>query len=466
LGLSLSCARCHDHKFDPIPTSDYYALYGFFQSTRFPFPGSENKKRQRDFVPLIPEDEVREITFKYSGDLMQADAELRRLEEEEKKQDESEAQATARAKAKPDKDFAKLIGLAKKQRNRLLENPPTIDSAYAVADGKPVNARIQKRGEPSNLGAEVPRHFLTVLGGQALPAGTKGSGRLELADWLVAPTNPLTARVMVNRIWQHHFGKGLVQTSSDFGLRGRAPTHPELLDYLAEHFIRSGWSIKALHKRILLSHTYRQASGDNAAGLASDPSNDYLWKFSRQRLDAEALRDWLLFFPRDLDLTEGGPHPFPPEVTWNFTQHSAFTALYNTHQRSVYVMQQRIRKHPFFAVFDGADSNASTAERAVSTTPLQALFFMNDRLAHEEAERFSELLLRDYPEVLQRTKALYTVTFNRAPRREEINEVQQYLGRFYDKATALGVKKDQQERMAWASLVRAVFGSNELMFVD
>jgi hypothetical protein len=468
MGLSMSCARCHDHKFDPIPTRDYYALYGIFQSTRFPFPGSENKKRQRDFVPLIPDEQAREITLKYSTELLQADAQIGQLEEEEKKLEglEGQGKGPANKKSKPGKDFAKLIGQAKKQRSRLIENPPIFDSAYAVAEGKPGNARIQKRGEPGNLGTEVPRHFLSVLGGQTLPAGNKGSGRLELADWLVASTNPLTARVAVNRLWQHHFGKGLVQTASDFGLRGRPPTHPELLDYLAGRFIQNGWSMKALHKQILLSHTYQQESSDNPAGLATDPANEYLWKYNRQRLDAEALRDSLLALANDLDLSEGGPHPFPKEGTWNYTQHNAFTALYNTRQRSIYVMQQRIRKHPFFAVFDGADPNASTAERPVSTTPLQALFFMNDRFAHEQAEQFAERLLIEYPGPSERTRALYEWTFSRPPRREELNDVQKYLARFSERAAKLEISKDKQERMAWSSLVRAVFGSNELMFVD
>jgi hypothetical protein len=466
LGLSLSCARCHDHKFDPIPTRDYYALYGIFQSTRFPFPGSENKKRQRDFVPLMPEEQVREITYRYSGELMQAEAELGTLEEAERKQDALEEQGKLSAVEKGKRDFAKLIGQAKRRRNRLLENPPILDSAYAVAEGKAGNARIQKRGEPSNLGAEEPRHFLSVLGGQKLSADAKGSGRRELADWLVAPTNPLTARVIVNRVWQHHFGKGLVQTPSDFGLRGRPPTHPELLDYMAGHFMRNEWSLKALHKLILLSHTYQQDSRDSEAGLIADPGNEYLWKFSRQRLDAEALRDSVLALANDLDLSQGGPHPFPKEVTWNFTQHAAFTALYNTRQRSVYVMQQRIRKHPFFAVFDGADPNASTAERAFSTTPLQALFFMNDQFAHEQAERFAARLLRDQTQASERIQELYTLSFSRSPRREEFYEAQQYLGRFFEKAAKLGMSGAKREQMAWSSLVRAILGSNELMFID
>jgi hypothetical protein len=469
LGLSLSCARCHDHKYDPIPTQDYYALYGIFQSTRFPYPGSETTKHQRDFVPLIPAAEVMAITSEYSSRLLEAETELNALEAEEKQQEEAEEKGFAQPgtdKALPKRDLARLIGQAKRKRNRVRESPPRIESAYALGEGKPGNARIQKRGEPANLGEEVPRHFLSVLGGQSLPAAEKGSGRVELADWLSNAGNPLTARVMVNRIWQHHFGKGLVQTPSDFGARARPCTHPELLDFLAETFVRSGWSVKALHKLIMLSQTYQQASADNALGLRLDPNNDLLWKFNRQRLDAEAVRDSLLALSGDLDLSVGGAHPFPAESKWDFTQHSAFTAAYPTRQRSVYLMQQRIRKDPFFAVFDGTDQNASTAERSLSTTPLQALFFMNDSFAHAEAAQFGWRLVEDWPKGPKRIDALYRLTYGRPPRREEIRELENYLASFLRQTAGMKITVEKREDMAWASVARAVFGSNEFMFVE
>jgi hypothetical protein len=472
LGLSLSCARCHDHKYDPIPTQDYYGLYGIFQSTRFPFPGSENTKHQRDFVPLIPAAQVMAITTEYSGRLMDAEAELARLEAQEKQEDEAEAKAPAeQGKAQVEqgrakKDLARLIGQAKRRRNEVRQNAPLIDSAYALAEGKPGNARIQKRGDPASLGEEVPRHFLSALGGQTLPPAEEGSGRLELANWLVDPANPLAARVIVNRIWQHHFGKGLVQTPNDFGARGRPCTHPELLDSLAGAFVRSGWSMKALHKLIMLSQTYRQSGAHNALALRLDPSNELLWKFSRQRLDAEAMRDSLLALSGDLELGEGGAHPFPPEPNWTFTQHAAFTATYPTRERSVYVMQQRIRKDPFFAIFDGADPNASTAERPASTTPLQALFFMNDPFAHQQAAQFGWRLVEDWPQGEKRIHALYQIAYGRPPRREEVREIGKYLSDHLRKTAGSKISEEKREDMAWASIVRAVFGSNEFIFVD
>ena len=212
---------------------------------------------------------------------------------------------------------------------------------YAVGEGTPHNVHIHKRGDPTNLGPEAPRRFLQILGGQPLPADCKGSGRLQLAEWLSSPKNPLTARVMVNRIWQHHFGEGLVRTPNNFGKQGRPPTHPELLDYLADRFVAGGWSVKAMHKMILLSRSYQLSSADDEHDRALDPNNEALWRFDRRRLDAEAIRDSLLAVSGALDRTMAGPQPFPPANTWNFTQHSPFQAVYETNHRSVYLMTQR-----------------------------------------------------------------------------------------------------------------------------
>ena len=213
-----------------------------------------------------------------------ADVEIALLEKKsealEKKNSQSPTKGTPSV-LQEEEQMDRALGVAKKKRTILLAQPPVIEKAYAVAEGKPGHAKIQKRGDPSTLGEEVPRHFLKVLGGQALPKEETGSGRRELAEWLTAPGNPLTARVMVNRIWQHHFGKGLVSTPSDFGARGLPPTHPELLDFLAQRFVESGWSIKAMHKFIMLSQTYQQASADSVAGLTMDPNNEWHWKFER-----------------------------------------------------------------------------------------------------------------------------------------------------------------------------------------
>ena len=217
--------------------------------------------------------------------------------------------------------------------------PPVIPVAYAVVDREVKNARFHERGDPEKLGEEVPRRWLAVFGGAEVPHDS-GSGRRELAEWVAG--HPLLARVMVNRIWEWHFGRGLVRSSNDFGTRGESPTHPELLDLLAARFVQSGYSVKAMHRLILHTAAYQRASATPAAG---DPENRWLAHFSRRRLTAEELRDSLLAVSGRLDLSPGEAHPFPAEATWTFTQHAPFDAAYETDRRSAFLMVQRQRGH-------------------------------------------------------------------------------------------------------------------------
>ena len=453
LGLSLSCARCHDHKYDPIPTEDYYGLYGIFSSTRYPYAGAEDKKRPADLVPLIPTNEVDAILKPFNTELAAIDGELEKLQKQ--------LEMLRRERLNSD-EVRSVIEETRRKRQALIDHAPAVDLAFAVAEGTATNAHVQRRGDPAMLGKEVSRHFLGILGGQSLPSNTKESGRLQLANWLTE--NPMTARVIVNRIWQHHFGKGLAQTPSDFGTRGRAPTHPELLDHLAQRFVQSGWSIKSMHKLIMLSQTYQQTSIDNSGYLSIDPANDLLWKFNRQRLDAEAIRDSMLLLSGQLDPTPGGEHPFPSPHNWEFTQHNQFTAIYETSRRSVYLMQQRIKKHPFLAIFDGADANASTAERAASTTPLQALFMMNDPFLHRQAAQFGARLCGATCES-ERINRAYLMVFGRQARTDEVHEVIDYLRRFREQAQRSG-ELNQIEDRSWSSFARALFASNEFLYID
>ena len=252
MGLNLRCARCHDHKYDPLTMQDYYGLYGIFASTQFPWAGSEeiqskNFNRQK-FVPLLLASEAGLKLQAWQERVKSLRAEIEQLEKQ-KPADKSAVE----------KHQQKLAALKKELRN--LEKPgvpPDLPAAYAVQEGKPIDVQIHLRGEPENRGAVVPRGAPRFLAGDTpleIPPGE--SGRLEFARWLTRADNPLTARVMVNRIWQHHFGKGLVATPNNFGLRGDQPTHPELLDYLAAQFVASGWSIKAIHRLILHSKAYQ-----------------------------------------------------------------------------------------------------------------------------------------------------------------------------------------------------------------
>jgi hypothetical protein len=530
LGLSVSCARCHDHKFDPIPQRDYYALYGVFNSIRYSFPGAEIYPHPAEMVALVGGKEA-ENFYRRQKELSDIDDAIERLKGErgaaarnKKMKEEAAAKAetpsAASKEAKPPEakrdnetgaeeksgaqkqneslpaDFDR--DLANNQKAQTSKRMPddveaewtrvhsrqselharyaNVPKAYAVIEGSPANARVHRKGDPKSLGDEAPRGFLTILGGQQVPKGHPGSGREFLANWIADATNPLTARVMVNRIWAYHFGKGVVQTPNDFGARGRAPTHPELLDWLASRFIEGGWSIKKMHRMIMLSHAYRIGGdsvetgrrGDGAMkrNSAIDVNNDYFWRFNRRRLEAEEIRDSVLAVSGALDRTMGGEHPFPPEPTWRFSQHEQFFAVYDTNRRSVYVMQQRLKKHPFFEVFDGADSNATTDGRAQSVTPVQALFLMNSQFMHEQSDRFAVRVGMAYDTLRERIDYAFRLAYGRAPRLEEIREAQNYLRQTRLELQASGAPVDQLNQKSLASYLRVVMSSNEFLYVD
>jgi hypothetical protein len=292
------------------------------------------------------------------------------------------------------------------------------------------------------------------------------SGRLELARWLSGAENPLTARVMANRIWQHHFGKGIVPTPSNFGLQGEPPTHPELLDYLARFFIESGWSIKAMHRLIMLSETYRQSSEVDSANFAKDSGNRYYWRSDRRRLDAEALRDSILQLGGTLDLERPGPHPFPAPATWTFSAHHQFKAVYPSNHRSVYLMVQRLHPHPYLSVFNGADANLTTDLRDASTVPLQALFMANSDLVHQEAEKFARRLISSSPKEEDRIRRAIFEAYARSARPQEVERALSYLRRYGEALAAERVPEGRRELEAWSSFARVLLASNEFYHVD
>jgi hypothetical protein len=344
---------------------------------------------------------------------------------------------------------------------------PAYPVAYGVSEGKPVNARIHHRGEPEKLRDEVPRRFLAVLGGDTLPEPDKGSGRLELAEWITRPTNPLTARVFVNRVWQWHFGQGLVPTSSDFGLRGDPPSHPELLDWLTSEFIDSGWSLKGLHRLILRSAAYQRSSGDNATNLEKDPSNKWLWRFNRRALDAESIRDGMLFVSGLLERNPPAPHPFPPVQTWAFTIHRPFHDVYDSKHRSVYLMLQRNRRHPFLALFDAADPNVSVPQRLPTTTPTQSLYLLNSPFVLEQAQAFAKQLLASPGDDSARIRLAVEAAHARTPSDAETADLLGFLGEYQRKLSALPQPPPPDTRTsAWSGLARVLLTGNAFLYVD
>ncbi len=287
-----------------------------------------------------------------------------------------------------------------------------------MTEGKPTDVPLQRRGDPGSPGPVVPHgvpRFAFLAGDPPRPLASGSSGRLELAQWLTRPEHPLTPRVMVNRIWQHHFGRGIVATPSNFGVRGEPPSHPELLDWLAARFVASGWSIKAIHREIVLSETYQLSSDYDERDAALDPEDRWLWRYPRRRLDAESIRDAMLAVSGRLDRSRPGRHPFPPIEAWHWTQHDAFKTVYPTDHRSVYLMTQRLIKHPFLAIFDGPDTNSSTDVRSRSTVPLQALYFLNNPFVLENAEGLARRMIAASTDPRARIALGYQLAWGRPP---------------------------------------------------
>jgi hypothetical protein len=311
----------------------------------------------------------------------------------------------------------------------------------------PANPHVFLRGNPKNRGDAVPRQFLQVLAGEKRQPFTQGSGRLELAKAIAARDNPLTARVLVNRVWLHHFGQGLVRTPSDFGFRGEPPTHPELLDYLAYRFVDEGWSIKKLHRLILLSNTYQQASADNAQAAAVDPENRLLWRMNRNRLDFEELRDSLLAVSGRLDRTAGGPAvdltkaPFPT-------------------RRTVYGFIDRQNLPGLFRTFDFASPDTTSPQRYNTTVPQQALFLMNSPFVLEQARAFAAR-----PDVASltddeaRIQQMHWLAYGRPADADDVAVGKKFLA-------AVSAETHKGGLGAWEQYAQVLLLANEFAFVD
>ncbi len=595
MGLTVTCARCHDHKFDPVPTADYYSLYGVFASSiepdDLPIIGepkeaaayavfqTELAKHEKAILEIEQQahvtlmDELRDR----AGDclvaaarennnwlnlpaLFELKAEPRKSQVERWKKyveriateshpvfapwhhlarvgrDEfapasaklverwksAEGEAEA-AKINPlvrqaiiDKppptiaDLARIYGalfqqtatqwrdlLAKQADAKSLADPHaeqlrlilygegspavvTLDEARGLlgrdvrdkitkvrreadklkisSPGAPPRAMVMRdgglqeptiliRGNPGRPGDKVPRQFLAVVAGPDRKPFTKGSGRLELAQAIINPTNPLTPRVLVNRVWQHHFGTGLVSTPSDFGTRGFPPSHPELLDWLASEVmeIAPRWSIKHLHRAILTSSVYRQSSADNATARAVDPENRLLWKMPRQRLDFEAMRDALLAASGQLDSSLGG-RPFENQMD------------VKSNRRTIYGLVNRNDLPGVFRAFDFADTEASAAERPQTTVPQQALFALNAPFVQEQARQTAALAWGAASDDPARLALLYRRVLAREPSSEERELALRYL------SEALTTPTEKQT--PWDRLAQVLLLTNEFLFVD
>jgi cytochrome c553 len=582
LGLTVACARCHDHKFDPIPTKDYYSLAGVFQSTKYqevPFAPADvvekydqaqarikqqdaKIKQLVDAAPAVVAEHLAQQTARYMivawklhsqrpGNTQTSVAEVARKEklvnvvldrwmkylfdagsekrphlarwrealagldakkdlsndaaaleqvtaaamafQEEvlgilRERDDLLAQQPAGADAKKSRpltvaglDKAKadvlqellaptgVCGVAAAQAEALLPPeeqkalaalraeqqdlkktaPPMYPTIHTIAEASAADMKVYQRGDPDREGEVAPRRFLRVLAGDEPPRFTQGSGRLELARAIASKDNPLTARVIVNRVWQHHFGKGLVGTPSNFGRLGQRPTHPELLDHLATGFIAHGWSLKWLHREILLSATYQLSCADETNDRQVDPANRLLWRMNRQRLDVEAWRDALLAASGRLDTRLGGP---PSDL-----------AASANNRRTLYGSISRHNLNSLLRLFDFPDPNLSSEQRTTTTVPLQQLFVLNSDFMIEQARVLVKELTATASDDAGRIRAAFVRLYGRPATEREVELGMKFLAA-PEMPPEAGETKTGLSR--WEEYAQVLLSANEFTFVD
>jgi hypothetical protein len=467
LGLTLGCARCHDHKFDPIDTEDYYALAGVFKSTRTmdtftkvarwhenSLATEQERARQGEYDRKVAglKGAVQKLTTR-------ADAALKaRLN--------SGAAPSKHAEAQYPEDTRAELKRLRDELARLEKSAPEMSSAMGVTEGAVADTAVHVRGSHLKLGKVVPRRVPRALAGSDPPAfDGKQSGRLQLARWLVRREHPLTSRVMVNRIWRWHFGRGLVRTPDNFGRLGEPPTDPPLLDWLAHRFVDGGWSVKAMHRLIMLSATYQMSSAHDARAAESDPDNRLHWRANVRRLEAEAVRDALLAAAGSLDRRMGGSLLRVKNRGYLFDHTSVDTTRYDSRRRSLYLPVIRNHLYDAFGLFDATDATVENGDRATTTVAPQALFLMNSDLVARVSDDLAAGLLRAPAGDGARIGWLFLKAYGRPATAAEtdralalVRECEQALrGREPDPARRL--------RQAWACLCQVVVAANEFIYV-
>ena len=442
LGMTVACARCHDHKFDPIPTADYYALAGIFRSTHTLIHENVSKWTTRP-LPTEPADAAAVAAY-------------------EKSLAENEAKLVAARASKKPKDAKRVVILEKRIAGLKQTGPPT-SSCMAVDDAKAIeDCKICIRGSVRHRGAAIPRGVLQVaLHGEAPQIPADASGRRELAQWIVSPQNPLTARVYVNRVWHYLFGSGLVRTVDNFGTTGELPSHPELLDALATQFIDDGWSTKRLIRELFLSHAYRMTSAIDDQAAIADPENRLLARMNLRRLDAESLRDAMLTAAGQLDLHVGGRN-ISDEVLAksSATTPAEYGFEFADSRRSVYTPAFRNHMHELFEVFDFADQNRSVGARSLTTAAPQALLMLNSPFVMEQARAAAERALSFDGELSdeRRIERAFRDTLGRRPSKEELSIALA--------AVSVADEGDEDAQLeAWQRLFQGLFGCVDFRYL-
>ncbi len=581
LGLTISCARCHDHKFDPISTKDYYSLASIFASTK-QLSQIEGTVSKLYFAPLVAKDvaaeyeahqkrladkqkeidavisieatryrdqwspqmakymmaarrvyqdgepkdaslkdtmlqrwvdylkptkerrphlepwykadagTAQEVATQYQRDFTaealrrsKAQAEFRIRSEEARARGEkpplplkflagenrfyTEVAAGKGPLTLPAKEPEKVYTEAARKKIDALKAdlqkikdaaPPEPPFACAVAEDQPVEQRVFLRGNPDSKGDAVSKRFPTVLAGEGQAPISQGSGRMELANWLADARNPLPARVMANRIWQGHFGQGLVRTPNNFGIAGERPSHPELLDWLAAEFIRQGWSIKKMHRLILLSNTYQMSADATPAKREKDPDDRLLSRFAIRRKTVEEIRDSLLLLDGSLDLTMGGSLQKGEGTDNEFSDGRKSIHPDDSNRRTVYLALRRSNLATLFTLYDFGDATTSTEYRSQTNVAPQALYMMNSKFVTDRSRGVAKQLLQQDLTDERRVSRAWMNILGREPKPDEIRAALQYIAAFPAKPA-----NDEGRVLAWTSFCRSLVASNDFIYV-
>ena len=432
LGLTMGCARCHDHKFDPIAARDYYAMAGIFYSTQ--------SMANRDFVSQWMERPLpsQEITAARAEHRKKIDAAKQELEQLKSPADDE------------------VIKQKKAALEQLEKEMPQFSMVMATQESQPQDLPIHLRGNHLKPGPEkIPRGMPTILTSVAAAPeiSATASGRLEFAQWLVARENPLTARVLMNRVWMWHFGKPLMKSPSNWGLQSEPPSHPELLDWLAQSLMKNGWSLKSMHRTIMLSSVYQMSSQSNPECQERDPENRLLWRQNRRRLEAEPVRDSILFVGGGLDETMGN-----------------MAGGVDANRRAIYLPVDRAALYEMFSTFDYVETANHIEQRPVTTVPNQALFLMNSTMVYEQSRRLIEQLPTTDPSVPVQDLApvvstIFEKLYSRQPSAEEISRCIAFLEQS-EQAFASTTDVRERRLQTWSALCRTFIAANDFIFVD
>jgi hypothetical protein len=532
LGLTIGCARCHDHKFDAIPTTDYYRLQAFFATSKLDDVPIASQPERDAFeavekaihAKLAPlKKQLAQLEAPYRSAIKARKQAMLSVEERVVMNTPSKQRTPAQKKLAQGLETSLRVtweevaaavaadpdGAVNTRREslkraidaieRTLPRPPARAMALVDQKSKETDTFVLRRGDYQNRGPKVaPRPPGVILSSQPtgtftnssiVPKGDKTGRRTALARWLARSDNPLTARVMVNRLWQYHFGQGIVATPSDFGIRGEAPSHPELLDWLAKQLISEGWRLKSLHRLMVTSATYRQSSQANPRQAADDPENALLSRMSRRRLDAEGIRDAMLAVSGELNSRMGGPGilaPLEKEVKDLIFTEAEVVDLWpedpdpSQHlRRSLYLFRKRNVRYPLFDAFDAPDTQSACPRRETSTHALQALTLLNSEFAAGRAKVLAGRVLREGgSRIDDRIRCAYQLALARMPKPNEVARARSFLkaqtdrireqprdGRTTDRPPGPIETIDPAEAAAWVDFALALLNSNEFLYV-